>query len=135
MRYSGLTYDTATGMITGYIEADVATVMANVSPERGFLAGTLADPETHYVAFDPIRLEPRPQVPVPASPQPVGWTYTLVDLPLGSVVTARNEAGDALEITDLSEPLTLVDAGTYRLTVAPPFPWLGFEIDMGVTNA
>lgn len=135
MRYSGLTYDPATGMITGRMEADVATVMANVGPERGFLAGTLADPAGHYVAFDPVRVEPKPEVPVPAAVQPVGWTYTLSDLPAGSLVTVRNEAGDELMIADLSEPLTLLDAGLYHLTVAPPFPWVGFEIEVELRDA
>lgn len=135
MRYSGLTYDPATGMITGRIEADVATVMANVGPERGFLAGTLADPETHYVAFDPVRAEPKPVVPVPAAVQPSGWTYTLSDLPAGSLVTVRNEAGDELAISDLSEPLTLLDAGLYHLAIAPPFPWVGFGIEVELRDA
>ena len=135
MRYSGLTYDPATGMITGRMEAGVATVMANVGPERGFLAGTLADPASHYVAFDPVRVESKPEVPVPAAVQPVGWTYTLSDLPAGSLVTVRNEAGDELMIADLSEPLTLLDAGLYHLSVAPPFPWVGFEIEVELHDA
>lgn len=135
MRYSGLTYDPATGMITGRMEADVATVMANVGPERGFLAGTLADPATHYVAFDPVRVEPKPVVPVPDAVQPVGWAYTLSDLPAGTLVTVRNEAGDELAITDLSEPLTLLDAGLYHLALAPPFPWVGYEIEVELRDA
>lgn len=59
---------------------------------------------------------PRPVTPAPSA------SYGLTALPSGTTVTVRNEAGDELVITDLSETLTLSDPGTYRFTVIPPFP-------------
>lgn len=50
-------------------------------------------------------------------------SYDLTQLPENTVVIVRNEAGDELVITDLTEPLTLVDSGTYWLEVEPPFPF------------
>lgn len=72
--------------------------------------GDIVDGRTHYVATNPIRIEPRPAVQPPLSPQIAGWSYDLSTLPLGTVVTVRNEVGDELVITDLLEALTLVSA-------------------------
>lgn len=51
-------------------------------------------------------------------------TVPLDHLPPGTTVTLCNEAGDELVLTDLSEPVTLPDAGTYIAKATAPFPWL-----------
>lgn len=135
MTISANIYDTASGQIVGHIEASAETAMANVTPERGLFVAPLADTATHYIAVNPLRLAARPQVTAPDTAQPTGWVYDLASLPEGSVITVRNEAGDAMTLSDLSEPLTLIDAGRYRLAVAPPFPWIGFEIEMELNDA
>ncbi|MGK8234061.1 hypothetical protein ACLGGT_07735 [Roseovarius sp. MS2] len=128
-------YDTATGQIMGHIEASAETAMANVTPERGLFVAPLAETATHYIAFNPLRLAARPQITPPDTAQQTGWAYDLSALPEGSVVTVLNEAGDELTLSDLSEPLTLLDPGLYRLTVAPPLPWVGFDIEVELHDA
>lgn len=135
MTISANIYDTATGQITGHIEASAATAMANVTPEQGLFVGAVVDAATHYIAADPLRVEARPTITPPVTAQATGWAYDLTSLPTGSTVTVRNEVGDVLTITDMSEPLTLVDAGRYRLAVAPPFPWVGFDIEVELHDA
>lgn len=129
------TYDTASGRITGYVAASVETVAANVAPGQGLFVGPVADTSTHYIASDPLRIEARPTLTPPAAAQATGWAYDMTGLPAGTTVTVRNEVGDVLTITDLSEALTLTEAGTYGLSVAPPFPWVGFDIEIEVSDA
>ncbi|KJS43349.1 MAG: hypothetical protein VR71_10550 [Roseovarius sp. BRH_c41] len=135
MTVSANIYNPATGQITGHVEASASTIAANVTPERGLFVGALADTATHYIASDPLRIEARPTITPPATTQDTGWVYDLSLLPVGSAVTVRNEVGDELVIMNLSEPLTLVDAGVYALAVAPPFPWVGFDAEVEVSDA
>lgn len=135
MSISANIYNTTTGQIVGHIEASAETAMANVTPERGLFVAPLADTATHYIAFNPLRLAARPKITAPDTAQSTGWAYDLSALPEGSVITVRNEAGDEMTLSDLSEPLTLIDAGRYRLAVAPSFPWSGFEIEMELNDA
>lgn len=83
---------------------------------------------------DVIKLAARPEVVMP-TPTAAPWSWDLATLPEGSAVTVSNEIGDSLEITDLSEPLVLIHAGRYRVSVSPPFPWRPFEADIEVPDA
>jgi len=61
---------------------------------------------------------PRPEIVYPSA------SYDLTTLPVGTFVKVINEVGDTLEITDLSETLTLTDPGDYLFFIQPPEPFL-----------
>lgn len=76
--------------------------------------------------------------PVPPGLPVSGVAPLVIDLsvyPAGTVITARNPEGDVIEITDLSEPLTLIDAGSYHIAVAPPWPHMPLAQDVEVADA
>ena len=79
----------------------------------------LPDPAAEFLDLATGAFAPRPTVAAPA-----GAEYDLPALPAGTVVRVWNEADDMLEITDLSEALSLTDAGGYRFEVRPPFPFV-----------
>jgi hypothetical protein len=83
---------------------------------------------------DVIKLAVRPEVVIP-TPTAAPWSWELSTLPAGTTITIRNEVGDVLEITDLTEPLDLVDAGTYQVRLSPPFPWLAQDATIEVPDA
>lgn len=128
-------YDLSDGRITGFMEAQPATLAANLSASQGVYIGPIVGGATHYIAQEPLRVEPRPMLAPPTSPQVAGWAYDMSGLPVGSVVTARNEVGDEMVLTDLLNPLILGDAGIFSVRVDPPFPWLGFDAEIEVTHA
>lgn len=104
---------------TGRIIANRSTSNPAQIEERYITAGLDWLPghsEDHYVFGG--ALVARPTVPLPSA------TYDLTSLPAGTVVTVENEARETLEITDLTETLTLTDPGSYLFRVEPPFPYM-----------
>lgn len=78
---------------------------------------------------------PRPML---AAPPTSGVAPLAIDLsvyPVGSTFTARNTEGDEITIIDLSQPLTLIDAGVYQISISPPWPWMALDHAVEVTNA
>jgi hypothetical protein len=101
-----------------------------------FLVAEEPDQMTSWIdtTGDVIRLAARPEVVMP-TPTAAPWTWDLSTLPAGTTVTIRNEIGDVLEITDLAEPVDLIDAGTYQVRLSPPFPWLALDATIEVSDA
>ncbi|ETW11200.1 hypothetical protein ATO8_18640 [Roseivivax marinus] len=90
--------------------------------------------EEAYIGGSPLAVTQRPEVVMP-TPTAAPWSWDLSTLPTGTTLTVSNEIGDTLEITDLSEPLELVDAGTYQVRLSPPFPWLALDATIEVPDA
>jgi hypothetical protein len=68
-------------------------------------------------------LQPRPELPGLSIPETAPAVIDLSVLPEGTVLRVTNAPGDILEISDLTEPLTLTEPGPYALRLTPPFPW------------
>lgn len=100
---------------------DAAEADQNTRPGEAWIEA-LADLRRDRVADGQI--VPRPAIAAipPGGPAPVVVDPGL--WPTGSTLTARNEEGDEIVLTDPPEPLVLTDPGIYRLAVAPPWPWL-----------
>ncbi|PKP85814.1 MAG: hypothetical protein CVT80_00255 [Alphaproteobacteria bacterium HGW-Alphaproteobacteria-2] len=111
---------------------DAAEAALNTGPGEAWIEGT-AD-----LARDMVQgglVVPRPDVPPLPAGGPAPFAVPLDGLPSGSAVRVQNEEGEALEITDMTEPLTLIDAGVYLVEVSPPWPWLPVAADVEVSDA
>jgi hypothetical protein len=84
-------------------------------------ATTLIDAHAIRVVGQSLQL--RPELPGLAISESAPAMIDLSVLPEGTVVRVANAPGDILEITDLTEPLTLTEPGPYALRLNPPFPW------------
>jgi len=82
-------------------------------------------------------LQPRPELPGLAISETAPAVIDLSVLPEGTVLRVTNLPGDILEITDLSEPLTLTEPGPYALRLTPPFPWAArnLSVELGTEDA
>lgn len=126
----GNRYEIATGRIIGSLRGREKHMVANVTPEVGVYIGDQVNRVTHYIASDPIRVEPRPALAQPASPQAKGWVFDMSSMPAGTITRATNEAGQSVETADAADPITLTDAGTYTISARPPFPYIPFEMEI-----
>ena len=125
-------YDVASGRIaTSLTTGNPANLAANLRPGQDWIAGLygpgefyVIDPRGVDFAPDQITINPGSVAPRPRAPVPLASPYTLTALPAGTVVTVSNEAGDILEISDMLGDLELIDPGLYRITVAPPWPYV-----------
>ena len=76
--------------------------------------------QDHYVDGGIVVLRPRWTHPEPG---PAPLAVDLSGQPVDAVIVVRNEAGDALTLMP-AEPLTLVDAGQYEVTITAGFPFV-----------
>ncbi|WP_306133054.1 hypothetical protein [Roseivivax marinus] len=134
MRLPGLIYDPADGRVLYSIMTTAERAVMRAARGEPIWMGEVEDPPAHYVTGEPLQLLPRPSIVAPVA-GPAPWTWDLSTLPAGTTVAIRNEIGDTLEITDLAEPLELVDAGTYQVRLSPPFPWLALDATIAVPDA
>lgn len=98
-------------------------------------ATTLIDAHAFRVVGGSLQL--RPDLPGLAIPETAPAVIDLSVLPEGTVLRITNEPGDILEITDLSEPLTLTEPGPYALRLNPPFPWAtrNLSVELGAQES
>lgn len=80
----------------------------------------------YYRDYSDNSWKPRPVVALPSE------VYDLTTLPVGTVVHVSNEAGDEIEISDISSVLTLVDPGDYFFRVLTPFPYFDIQTTVSV---
>jgi len=80
------------------------------------------------------KLELRPALPELAIAATAPTVIDLSGLPQRTVLRATNAPGDILEITDLTEPLTLTEPGPYTLRLTPPFPWAARSLAITLTT-
>ena len=97
-------------------------------------ATTLIDAHAFRVVGGSLQL--RPDLPGLFIPEIAPAVIDLSVLPEGTVLRITNAPGDILEITDLTEPLTLTEPGTYSLRLTPPFPWAArsLTIELGAEH-
>lgn len=127
-------YVATTGQVHGFFQSTMAMAVANLGDGEALWMGEIVDGATHYISGTPLQSQPRPMVVIP-TPTAAPWTWDLSTLPAGTTITIRNEIGDTLEITDLADPLELVDAGMYQMRLSPPFPWLALNATIEVPDA
>ena len=84
-------------------------------------ATTLINAHAFRVVSGSLQL--RPDLPGLFIPETAPAVIDLNVLPEGTVLRITNAPGDILEITDLTEPLTLTEPGPYALRLSSPFPW------------
>lgn len=121
---SALEFDPATGRIqraffgamSDQMEAYATGALLRFDPPRE------VDMVRSYVDLTNGEVVPRPTIlPLPLN---TGNDLLLAGLPDGSVVTLWNEDNESLSVTTPASPITLTDAGTYRIRVDPPWPFL-----------
>lgn len=84
----------------------------------------------YLVGSETLELRPL-RVFVPASgPIPVGIDLDPSRISADAVITAYNQDGESVVVTDGS--LTLIDTGWYRLTIEQPFPYHSLESEISV---
>lgn len=106
---------------------------AQYGDEAHLILDGLALIDAHAFQVVEASLQPRPEPPDLVISETAPAVIALDSLPEGTTLRASNEPGDILEITDLTEPLTLTEPGRYILRLMPPFPWTARTItaDLG----
>lgn len=129
-----LLFDTASGQIRKVV-SDAAGA-GELAEYPGYGGGMMVA-ETHYLSsvMGVWALTERPSVPEVQAIGTAPLVIALSTYSAGTTITARNTEGDVITITDLSQPLTLIDAGVYQIIISPPWPWLTLSQDVEVTNA
>ncbi len=113
------TYEIATGRITGAFSGDVAdSMLEDQVPDGQSLVPGRGDADAEMVVGSAI--VPRPEL----------GAFDPVNPPPGCAFIVWNEAGAF--VRSESEPVTLTDAGSYRLLVMPAWPYRSFEREVTV---
>ncbi len=119
-----VTFDPTTGQIGKFRSVPIRDWVANVPEGQSAIpASRPVDPFGQMVDPSTLRVVPRPALPDFSTPMTAPARLDLDGLPPGSVVTVSNEAGEFIEITDLRDAVTGMDAGRYRVRIEPPFPF------------
>lgn len=86
--------------------------------------------ETHYI--DDGKFCKRPASAIIATTGNSPLSIDLSVLAAGTSVEIRNETDETMTITDLSEDLTLTDAGLYKLHANQKFPYHNIYLEISV---
>jgi hypothetical protein len=74
------------------------------------------------------------QIPAPTGPFTAPYTYPVEGLPEGTKAIIILTDGTAMPVLELDQDLIFTAPGKYHLIIDPPLPYLGFGIDLNVTQ-
>lgn len=128
-----LYYSVETGLVEFTLSTDLTGLLRRQVLPFVEVETPLGDIDQLYILEGAQALRPLPPMCPEGLAAGAAWDWS--SLPVGSIVTVANQAGETLEVTDFSEPLTFSDSGTYIVSVAPPPPYLDHTYVVEILNA